>query len=316
MNWADLVIAVVLLFFALEGLGKPLLWEFFDLLSLLLAFVFSLKYYNLLSKLLESLFLLPHSLANVLGFVGSWFLIETVLFLLLQVLIRSHRRIIRLPGDTYLSIIPSFFKGTVFVAILLILITAFPVQPAIKNDVQSSYLGSLILSKTYQLEAPLKGVFGGFVNDTLTFLTIRPGSSERVNLGFQTSSYSFDVGAENSMITMVNKERTSRGLPALTFDARLRAIARPHSADMFTRGYFAHNSPEGEDVADRAKVAGINYLVIGENLAFAPSLELAHQGLMNSPGHRANILSEDYHKIGIGIAVSGYGLMITQNFSN
>lgn len=57
--------------------------------------------------------------------------------------------------------------------------------------------------------------------------------------------------------------------------------------------------------------------MVGENLAFAPNLELAHQGLMNSPGHRANILSSDYYKIGIGIAQSeDYGLMITQVFSN
>jgi uncharacterized protein YkwD len=86
---------------------------------------------------------------------------------------------------------------------------------------------------------------------------------------------------------------------------------------MFKRGYFAHNSPEGENVADRAEKVGVDYQVIGENLAYAPTLALAHNGLMNSPGHRANILSSDYQKIGIGVQDGGvYGLMITQVFSN
>jgi uncharacterized protein YkwD len=58
-------------------------------------------------------------------------------------------------------------------------------------------------------------------------------------------------------------------------------------------------------------------LVIGENLAYAPNLELAHTGLMNSEGHRANILSPDFNKVGIGIEDGGvYGLMVTQVFSN
>ena len=119
------------------------------------------------------------------------------------------------------------------------------------------------------------------------------------------------------MIKLVNFERTSRGFNALTYDPKLMEVGRKHSADMFKRGYFSHYSPEGKSVADRAEKGGINYLVIGENLAYAPNLDLAHNGLMNSPGHRANILSADFNKIGIGILDGGvYGLMITQVFSN
>jgi uncharacterized protein YkwD len=106
-------------------------------------------------------------------------------------------------------------------------------------------------------------------------------------------------------------------LKILEFDANLRKVARGHSEDMFKRGYFSHYSPEGDSVADRAEEQNIDFLVIGENLAFAPNLELAHRGLMNSEGHRANILSKDYGKIGIGVLDGGvYGKMFTQVFSN
>ena len=63
--------------------------------------------------------------------------------------------------------------------------------------------------------------------------------------------------------------------------------------------------------------AGINYQYAGENLALAPSTSLAMQGLMNSPGHRANILSPNFHKVGIGVIDGGiYGEMYTQDFTN
>ncbi|MCL4365722.1 CAP domain-containing protein, partial [Patescibacteria group bacterium] len=119
------------------------------------------------------------------------------------------------------------------------------------------------------------------------------------------------------MFELVNKERTGRGLKALVFDQKLQAVARGHSGDMFKKGYFSHYSLEGKTVADRALNASVDFLVIGENLAYAPSVELAHKGLMNSEGHRANILSPDFNKVGIGVLDGGiYGKMFTQVFSD
>ena len=86
---------------------------------------------------------------------------------------------------------------------------------------------------------------------------------------------------------------------------------------MFARGYFAHVSPDSLSPFDRMKAAHVRYITAGENLALAPTLPLAHKGLMNSPGHRANILQPLYRRVGIGILDGGmYGLMITQNFRN
>jgi uncharacterized protein YkwD len=317
MNWVDLVIIIILLFFALEGLGRPLFYEIYDLFSFIAAFLLSLRFYNYTASLFERQFSVPHSLANVLGFITIWYGIEVLLFLTAQYVFRKHHRVLHFPGGRVLSVIPSFCKGVIFVAILLVLAATFPIQPKLKNEVNSSKLGSLILSKTYQLESPIKGVFGGLANDTLTFLTVKPKTNESVNLGFKTNNFTFDENLEFAMADLVNKERLSMGLGPLVFDTRLRTVARGHSADMFKRGYFSHYSPEGHDVVYRAEQIGIDYLVLGENLAYAPTLELAHNGLMNSPGHRANILSSDYHKIGIGAAnASDYGLMFTQVFTN
>ena len=84
---------------------------------------------------------------------------------------------------------------------------------------------------------------------------------------------------------------------------------------MLKLGYFAHNSPVSGSPSDRLQAAGISFRVAGENLAYAPTVEIAHRGLMNSPGHRANILSPDFTRVGIGVIVAPNGeRMFTQDF--
>ncbi len=316
MNWVDLVIIGSLIIFTLEALGRPLVLELLDFASFLIAFFISFRYYNLAAKVFENNFSTPHGLSLVLGFMVSWFASEIIFYFLIRILLPKIP-MFKFPGENILSMLPAFLRGLIFIALTLVLMATFPIQPSIKKAVLDSKIGSAILKNAYALEEPVKNVFGGVSNESLTFLTIKPKTNEKINLGFQTDQITIDEISEGAMITLVNKERISRGQKALSFDAKLRAVARAHSADMFKRGYFSHYSPEGNTVADRATSVGIDFLVIGENLAFAPSLESAHKGLMNSEGHRANILSVDYSKIGIGVMDGGiYGKMFTQVFTN
>jgi uncharacterized protein YkwD len=119
------------------------------------------------------------------------------------------------------------------------------------------------------------------------------------------------------MLDLVNEARAENGLPPLAPDPELTEVARRHSADMFARGYFAHDTPEGRSPFDRMKDANVRFLTAGENLALAPTVSIAHRGLMNSPGHRANILRSQFGRVGIGIMDGGMrGLMVSQEFRN
>ena len=119
------------------------------------------------------------------------------------------------------------------------------------------------------------------------------------------------------MLDLVNQERQAAGLAPLQADPELTEVARKHSADMFARGYFAHDTPEGLSPFDRMKQANVHFLTAGENLALAPTLQIAHTGLMNSPGHRANILRREFGRVGIGVMDGGMrGLMVSQEFRN
>jgi uncharacterized protein YkwD len=85
---------------------------------------------------------------------------------------------------------------------------------------------------------------------------------------------------------------------------------------MLAHSYFSHETPFGVTPFQRMQAAGIHYTIAGENIALAPTLEIAHTGLMHSPGHRANILRRSFGHVGIGVLDGGkFGLMITQDFT-
>lgn len=148
-------------------------------------------------------------------------------------------------------------------------------------------------------------------------LTVKPESDETVNLPFTVKEYRPRPDLEVQMLEMVNKERTKRGLKPLLPDPQLTLVSRKHSSDMFSRGYFSHLTPEGKDPFDRMRTANVKFLTAGENLALGQTLKICHEGLMNSPGHRANILRPQYGRLGIGVLDGGIrGLMITQSFRN
>jgi|LSQX01.1.fsa_nt_gb uncharacterized YkwD family protein len=120
---------------------------------------------------------------------------------------------------------------------------------------------------------------------------------------------------EELMVDLVNRERVQRGLKPLEVDMRLVELARLKSHDMIDLGYFSHTSPTYGSPFDMMKQAGVEYRTAGENLAGASTVERAHSALMQSDGHRRNILNPAFTHIGVGIVEGGpYGMMFTQMF--
>jgi uncharacterized protein YkwD len=114
-----------------------------------------------------------------------------------------------------------------------------------------------------------------------------------------------DEKSESQMFAKVNIERKKLAITELVWEPNLVPVARSHAKDMWERKYFSHYSPEGKDVGDRFMEANIKYSFAGENLALAPTVTTAHTGLMNSKGHRENILEPRFKKIGIGVIDNG-----------
>lgn len=119
------------------------------------------------------------------------------------------------------------------------------------------------------------------------------------------------------MVDLVNNEREKAGVDKLRVDESMMVVARGHSKDMFERKYFSHYDPDGHDAAWRMQRANLDFQIVGENLAYAPDVETAHTGLMDSEGHRKNILDHQFHRVGIGVIDGGpSGKMLTQLFAD
>ena len=124
-----------------------------------------------------------------------------------------------------------------------------------------------------------------------------------------------DPAAEALLLELLNQERASAGLSPLVADAALAGLGRRHGREMFRLGFFSHESPTGGTLTERLEAAGLDLVLSGENIALAPSPELAHQGLMNSPAYRANILNPGFTRVGVSALRSkDHGLIVTQNF--
>ncbi len=109
--------------------------------------------------------------------------------------------------------------------------------------------------------------------------------------------------AEGRMRVLVNRDRAAAGLAPVEDDPALAAVARAHSQEMARSGVVGHVSPLTGDATDRAARAGIRTGLLLENIARAYGVAEAEAGLMNSPGHRANLLTPGVTHVGIGIEV-------------
>ncbi len=120
---------------------------------------------------------------------------------------------------------------------------------------------------------------------------------------------------ERTMINLVNSERKKNGLSSYKTDNELSKIARIKARDMVENNYFSHYSPTYGSPFEMMDHFEIEYLRAGENLAANQSVDKAHNSLMNSKGHRQNILNKNFTRIGVGIKSSEkYGYIFVQMF--
>ncbi|OGD87999.1 hypothetical protein A3J17_02220 [Candidatus Curtissbacteria bacterium RIFCSPLOWO2_02_FULL_40_11] len=317
MNWVDFIILLIVSLFAAEGIKRGFFNQIFNILGFIFSLVLALGLYPYAADLLISLFNLPPIAANPIGFLIVWLTAETIFFTLIRIFLKKYLSYFESDKiNKYLGFLPAALNALLFLAFVLLFVVSLPIRPDIKRDIYDSKVGSYLVNRVTALEKPLNSVFGPITKQGLTFLTIRPEDKGAIDLQFTQNVLTVDFASEQEMFRLVNEERVRNGTKPLVWDESLARVGRQHSQDMFQRGYFSHFSPEGKDVGDRLLESGIEYSLAGENLALAPNVERAHIGLINSEGHRRNILDPAFGKIGIGAVDGGvYGKMFTQVFT-
>ncbi|MEA2573116.1 MAG: hypothetical protein QOH93_414 [Chloroflexia bacterium] len=332
-SWPDLLVIAGVGMSAWAATRRGFLAVLLSLVGFVLSLLISFTFYRVLAAWLTSAFNWNPVWTVPLAFMGLWVLVEGLFGLVETLLIR--RLFFRLNYSATsrgLAVLPGAAQGLVGAAVLLTMLALIPIGTGMRKDILNSPIAGRLVDSTLTLERPLEGIFGPAAREALGFITVKPPLSpgegggagqggeakeEGVKLNFTVNDATADPSTEQAMLDLVNRERTSRGLEPLVMDPDLVLLARAHAEDMFKRGYFAHDTPEGVDPFQRMDKANIQYRLAGENLALAPTLDIAHNGLMNSPGHRANILKDGFRKVGIGVLDGGlYGKMFVQEFTD
>jgi uncharacterized protein YkwD len=147
-------------------------------------------------------------------------------------------------------------------------------------------------------------------------------SLSNTSLAASTTNTS-EVGSfsTSKLVELTNKNRSELALPPLHMNSKLTTAAQMKAKDMVKNGYFSHVSPTNKKPWYWVRRANYNYSYAGENLAVLFSTpEETEEAWMDSPSHRANIMSKNYTDIGVGIATGTYEgvptLFIVQEFAS
>jgi uncharacterized protein YkwD len=318
MNLVDALLLLVILFSIYLGYQKGFLIGALDLIALALSLMFAFRSYPYIAAFIQRHSTSMDVWSLPLAFIASFFFARIILSMLISAILRNTPQgVQRDPANKLLGIIPGAINGLINAAILSAILLAAPLLDGLSANTRESKLADRFVIPVERAEDKFAPVFDKAVRHSINSLTVEEESKKFITLPFSVKGPEIRPDLEQQMLILVNKERAKEGLSPLVEDTALRTLARAYSKDMFARSYFSHTNPDGKTLADRLHEAHIRYLSAGENLALAPTLTTAHNGLMNSPGHRANILQKSFGRVGIGVLEGGrYGLMITQEFRN
>lgn len=236
--------------------------------------------------------------------------------------------------NTYYTNSPSWGWGELFPGMSKVTWTEnFLIKPEVSFR-HPLGLFTFTLSKEEQRERPLmidgdtvvqlyidlhngETISGIRVMDVLTILLQKPytlkyiGELPETPLVTEEDWQEIAKANEQQVFTLVNIVRRQHGLHPLAWDEHVAYVAREHSADMLNHNFFDHYSPIYGDLGARLKRQQVSFMSAGENIAWnyvdAPD---AHEGWLNSPGHRQNIFKEEFTHLGVGVVEKYY----TQNF--
>ena len=319
----DVVILVLLVVLLVRGWTRGFVREAMDLVGLLIGIILAFRLGPAVGVVLAAVMNLSDELAR---FIGG-FIVFMAVAIGAAFVTRAIERTTRLPGFGVVNKVGgaglAAITGTFLATLVLTVGVVLPMPQAVADSIDDSAVARTLTNP----EGVAQGMFVGLAGDRLieTMLELREAvgirrvilnPDEVIEIGqSDAEDLARDYSGALQILQLVNAERVAAGLDLLAWNDALASIGAGHAEEMYLSGYFAHESPTTGDVGDRVSDAGIRFGVAGENLALAATIDEVHDGLMESPGHRANIEDEDYDSIGIAVVAGPLGLMTVQVFT-
>ena len=320
VNWVDVLLIVIVGLGALAGLRRGFLRGAIDVVTIVASILVAAYAYHWIADFISRHFHTSTVVASVIGFGLVALAIQAAVSILIvtplsPLIFAARHTPVSKQLDAVLGLVPGAIKGIAIAMAVVMVLVLTPFGSGADPSLGRSAMAQHLISGANQITSDAEGHVGLDLSDFM--IVTEPSSDEGMSLPFTvTSGLKESVTDEDEMLNLVNEARSENGLAPLRSDPQLQQVALDHSTEMLEFGYFAHVSPLHGSPSDRMDAAGVSYAVAGENIAYAPTVNVAQRGLMRSPGHRANILSSEFTRIGIGIIVTPFGTkMFTQEFA-
>lgn len=317
LSWIDGLFFFVFAYFFLKGWTQGFVYLSASVFSFLVSLYIALRYAVPVSAFITYRFHVDALWASVLSYFLVAFITEAIVSEILSRMISGRG------GVSFINRLLGGFVsaggGLILLTLSFFLLLLIPLRADIKEYIRDSTVATVALSMLDRYGGPLPRVLDESAKNLTRFMTIEPKSDERIplNIAAEKDKLTVDPQSEAAMLEEVNKERESRGIAPVKLSLGIQEVARLYSKTMLSERFFAHTDLEGKNVGDRLRDSGIHFLIAGENLAYAPDVIIAHQGLMESEGHKKNILDPEFTRIGVGVVDAGiWGKMFTQIFAD
>lgn len=319
----DLVLLALLAGVAVRGWTRGFLREAVDVAGLALGVVFAFRAAPLLGAVVAAMSGMSEDAARLTAGIIVFGGAVVAIVLTGRALDRRMADAVAGPADRAGGAGLASLWGVFLMTVVLSLATLSPLPAAVDESLDRSSVARALVDPQGVPQAVFSRLAGDRIVASLISLQ-RLFGERRVVIGpdetiaippADAEALDRDQAAAADVFDRLNRARIDDGLAPLAWSDALSEVAAGHAFDMYTNGYFAHTSPSTGGLADRLRMASIPYRVAGENLALAASPGDVHRGLMDSPGHRANILGADYRRVGVAVVAGPLGLMTVQVFT-
>jgi len=319
----DVILIGAFALLLLRGWHRGFVREAMDLVGLLLGTVMAFRFGPAVGAVIEAMAGTSSDSSRLVGGMIVFFAVGIGAAVITRVIERKAR----LPGLNLVNRAAgaglAMAWGVFLATLLLTLAVVLPMPPSVGEALQGSALAGTLTDPAGGPQRVFNRLAGDRIVEALVNLQDVMGDRRVILEGDEVVEFP-EAGASElqerptdavEVFELLNRARVDAGLDPLAWSPALAEVGVGHAMEMYLDGYFSHVSPATGTVGDRLQDAGITYRVGGENLALAASAEEVHGGLMDSPGHRANIESPDYNRVGIGVVRGPLGLMTVQVFT-
>lgn len=319
----DLIILAFLTLLLVRGWARGFVREGMDLVGLLLGTVLAFRVGPTVGLVVTAVAGTSDEAARLIG----GFIVFFAVGIGAAVATRAIERKARMPGLNFVNRAGgaglAAAWGAFLATLLLTMAVVLPMPPAIADSMEESAFARTLTDPEGMAQEVFTGLSGDRIIETMLNLQqvvgarrviVEPDSVVELPPTDRADLERSEQHADE-IYDLVNEARIAAGLDPLTWSDELAEVGLGHAFEMYVEGYFAHRSPTTGDVSDRLAAAGITYSVGGENLALAATVHEVHTGLMDSPGHRANIEADFYRRVGIAVVRGPLGMMTVQVFT-